>query len=265
MKSLEKACRLAEASAQHTVTDNQIYQCGGLRATTLFVSISYLQECPAGTTTKATAATTAADCSVVLPGYRPLFDGKGQAIGAQPCPIGTFSSAGQQCDTCPEDLTTQQPKQTSEKDCLAPPGFGYYPNKVAAAANASNAFMLAVLNATNSSTVVSCPSGSYKAGWNRDACVSCGVGFLTEPVPATSPDHCYLPPGYGSKYIATSTAGTNTTVRQLVAVKCMNGTYGSDSRHYGLEPQPCQVSSSHLDAAGPVAVCAAPVESLMSQ
>ena len=95
-----------------------------------------------------------------------------------------------------------------------------------------------------------CPVGAISEGdgkfeINADTCISCGDGLLTDPVPATSSDNCYLPPGFGSKLNTNSSTAVNSTeVPQLVAERCSNGTYGSCSRSYGLEPHPCQVRHS---------------------
>lgn len=195
-----------------------------------------LQACSVGTTTTSIAATSFADCDIAMRGHRPIHDTEGHVVGAEPCPIGTYSSKGTSCDACPDGLTTQAPQQASVAACLAPPGYGYYPNNMAT----FNATQPGASNVTAGTPAVSpCPSGTYKTGWNLERCRSCGVGFLTEPTPAISPDHCYLPPGHGSKISSDIDIATDS---QLVAVKCMKGTYGSDSKQYGLWPMPCQVS-----------------------
>lgn len=113
-------------------------------------------------------------------------------------------------------------------------------------ADASNSFTAASLNDSSeaaTAAVVACPSGSYKSGWNLDSCTSCGVGLLTDPISATSSDNCFLPPGYGSKLDAnSSTAANSSELSHLIAERCTKGTYGSESKTYGLEPRPCQVS-----------------------
>lgn len=193
-----------------------------------------LQSCPVGTTTNSTAAKSAQDCSIGLPGYQPLHDDiTGLMIGAEPCPVGTYSPYGSQCLPCPEGLTTQLPKQTDLTSCLAPPGYGYY-------ANTTNTAGINV----SSGSVVACPDGTFKSGWSLESCVTCGLGLATDPVPATTPDQCYLRAGYGSKHVMANVA-TADSVQMLVATKCMSGTYGSEDRRFGLEAMPCQVGAWH--------------------
>lgn len=189
---------------------------------------------------------------MVLPGYEPLLDPtRGQVIGATPCPVGTYSPAGQACTPCPGGLTTQQPKSTSVTACLAAPGQGYYPDGI------PEEFPDSInINAL----VVPCPNGWYKPGWDLNNCSRCGVGFFTEGTGSTLSDDCYIPGGWGSKPVDTTSTSSSSAVavleysttvsdtkpnvqqpQQLVASKCGNGSFGASSRHYGLEPMPCQV------------------------
>lgn len=197
-----------------------------------------MQVCPEGTTTGTYAATSALHCNVTLPGYQPLLHNRtGDIVGAEPCPIGTFSPQGAECIMCPHGLTTQAPNQADSDACLAPPGFGYYPEQSDTSGVATDAILQ-----TFNAFVLPCPPGSYKAGWNLNPCVSCGIGFLTDPAPATMVDHCYLPPGYGSKRQMSDGSVDAAALKDLAAIRCLNGTYGLSDRRYGVEAMPCQVS-----------------------
>lgn len=130
----------------------------------------------------------------------------------------------------PAPIAAQAPKSSSAESCLAPPGVGYYSRGLLAGftgpENASNA----------QPTTLPCPIGSYKSGWSREECQSCGVNVLTSAAGSDSSDACYIPPGWGSKAVT----GENGTT--AAASKCVNGTFGVSNPHFGLSPAPCQVS-----------------------
>ncbi|WIA41051.1 hypothetical protein OEZ86_004687 [Tetradesmus obliquus] len=183
--------------------------------------------CPVGTTTPSTGATTAAACSVVLAGYQAIFDTERRVIGAAPCLVGTFSAEGSGvCMPCPAGLTTQSTKSISPYACLAPPGVGYY------ATGLPQDFLNASSPSNNSKpATVTCPIGWFKSGFNTEECKPCGAGLLTDKPGATAEDDCFLPAGWGSK---ASDSG------DLVASKCVFGTYGVAVPRYGLTPSACQ-------------------------
>lgn len=90
-----------------------------------------------------------------------------------------------------------------------------------------------MLQQLGSPCVMPCPQGSYKAGWGREPCVSCGVNFRS-PGQAMSAQQCYIPAGWGSKQ-SWKEGG-------LVATKCMRGMYGASQPVYGTtRKRPCQV------------------------
>lgn len=61
-------------------------------------------------------------------------------------------------------------------DCLAPPGWA----QAAAGAN-----------------ITECPVNTYKEGWNRNNCTSCGSNVVTAETGTVSKEGCLVPPGYG--------------------------------------------------------------------
>jgi hypothetical protein len=61
-------------------------------------------------------------------------------------------------------------------DCLAPPGWA----QAAAGAN-----------------ITECPVNTYKEGWNRNNCTSCGTNVVTAETGTVSKEGCLVPPGYG--------------------------------------------------------------------
>lgn len=81
---------------------------------------------------------------------------------------------------------------------------------------------------------MTCPIGWFKSGFITEECKPCGAGLLTDKPGATAEDDCFLPAGWGSK---ASDSG------DLVASKCVFGTYGVAVPRYGLTPSACQVSS----------------------
>jgi hypothetical protein len=118
-------------------------------------------------------------------------------------------------------MVTLATTSKSEASCLAPPGWGFDP---AATPKTSQ-----------------CLANTYKSGFNRKACTSCGVGFLSA-VGADSKQKCYVPTGHGT--IRTSDTDTQVT-------KCLNGTFGYAVDTYGvfnLPCRPCQAGMSTMDA-----------------
>jgi hypothetical protein len=153
----------------------------------------------------------------VLPGY---FADTGFAAGTNNgtrCPINEFRAGTVKfddvtaggCQGCPTGLQTlpNVDGAADENDCQAPPGVGYDPT---------------------SNTATKCPDGEFKAGWNRQPCASCGVGFTTTvgaTAGATSEDECTIPAGFN----ATSADGGAT----WVAAACPANTYGRSDATYG--------------------------------
>ena len=165
--------------------------------------------CPSGLTTPSTASTDPEQCTLALPGYR--VQGPGQAAM---CPRNSYNpgyNAVTSCTPCETGLVTLAAASKSENSCLAPPGVGYDPD-------ASGVKALA------------CPPNTYKSGFNRKGCVSCGDGFLSA-AGAESKQKCYVPVGHGT--VQTAAAG-------VVVMKCLNGTFGYPVDTYGLLTLPCR-------------------------
>jgi hypothetical protein len=193
--------------------------------------------CPPGSTTRALRSTVLSDCIVALPGYQVTTADPSTATNGlmiRPCPVGTFSTGytTEPCRPCPWDLLTPSTGSTSAGACSAPPGHGFYcssgqPTGVPPASTA-------MLQESGATCVLACPDGSFKKGWGRSPCVSCGVNFRST-AGATSAQQCYIPPGWG-----TTTARDGS--RTLVARKCFNGLYGASEARYGNTRRfPCQV------------------------
>ena len=79
----------------------------------------------------------------------------------------------------------------------------------------------------------SCLINTFKAGYNRRACVACGTGLKTVGTGATSFSSCYVPAGYGTSV----DSGATTRVR---ADACVGGAYGVPVDTYGVKNLPCR-------------------------
>lgn len=175
--------------------------------------------CPTGITTAATKSTAPTQCDrAIATGFIAELE-NGQMV-PKPCPVGSYTSNGRTCTTCPDGLTTASQGATTAADCLAPPGWGY--------------------DASRTPKTYQCPGGSYKAGWNKLPCVSCGTSVLTDTSATNglglSADQCYIPAGWGSQVDASG---------RLVARQCLLGKYGAPEAIYGVAARPCQVGRSH--------------------
>ncbi len=97
--------------------------------------------CPDGITTAAAKSTDPAQCDrAITAGYiATMLNGHQVPVK---CAVGTYSSDGRVCNTCPDDLTTVGEGATTSAECLAPPGWGY--------------------DANHSPKTYQCPGGSYK-------------------------------------------------------------------------------------------------------
>jgi len=188
-------------------------------------------KCPAGSTTHSIRHTTAAACKTALPGYQ-ILRGEEETFYVEACPHSTYSPgySTQPCRPCPMGLTTPSTGSTSVSDCSVPPGHGFYCSTGHPAG--SGPVTSSMLQQLGSPRVVPCPQGSYKAGWGRQPCVSCGVNFRSLDQ-ATSAQQCYIPAGWGSTQ-SWKEGG-------LVATKCMHGLYGSQPVYGTTRKRPCQV------------------------
>jgi hypothetical protein len=203
--------------------------------------------CGEGSTTHSIRSTAAADCMVAMPGYqlqvgiqtahkRMLMVSTQDpgALHAEPCPAGSYSEGytTESCRRCPLNLHTPSTGSTSTGDCSAPPGVGFY--CPAGYPAGSGPVSTGMLQDNGGSCVLTCPPGSYKAGWGRSACVSCGSNF-SSVAGATSAQQCFVPPGWGS-------APARGTGNVLVARKCLHGMYGMPQPQFGTTRRyPCQV------------------------
>lgn len=97
--------------------------------------------CPTGITTASTKSSAPTQCDrAVAAGYIATLE-NGQMV-PQACAVGSYSSNGRTCTTCPDDLTTASRGATTSADCLAAPGWGYDVN--------------------HTPKTYPCPGGSYK-------------------------------------------------------------------------------------------------------
>lgn len=189
--------------------------------------------CPKGSTTRSIRSAAAADCVVAMPGYQVSIQDP-STPHPEPCPAGSYSEGytTESCRPCPLNLHTPSTGSTSAVDCSAPPGVGFY--CPAGQLAGSGPVSTAMLQENWGSCVLTCPPGSYKAGWGRSACVSCGANFSSVPG-ATSAQQCFVPPGWGS-------APARGTGSGLVARRCLHGTHGASQPQYGNSRRfPCQV------------------------
>jgi hypothetical protein len=80
-------------------------------------------------------------------------------LGVEACPVGTYGPDGLRCIACTNNLTTQATASTNTADCLAAPGYGFYPKGEGDNRPVSTADLQAA-----STRVIKCPSGSFKVG-----------------------------------------------------------------------------------------------------
>ena len=177
-------------------------------------------ECPVGMTTPdwtVAAVDRGVMCNVLLPGYalqaRPTIG----VTNATVCPPDTFragevagisfASGEIPCTPCGNGLVTlpNVTLATTPDACLAPPGYAY------SAAMGTVAGMAAL-----------CPSNTYNSGYNRQPCISCGGGLLTDATGSTNPEACYTPAGWGSALSAETGAH--------IASVCPVDTYGRPTK-----------------------------------
>jgi hypothetical protein len=150
------------------------------------------------------------NCTQALPGYKVVSAG----MMAAPCDRGTYNAGYNQviaCTECEEGMVTLSVGSTTEGSCLAPPGYGYEPD-------------------AETAKVQICPENSYKSGFNRQGCRSCGVGFLSE-AGSDSKQKCYVPRAHGTVKV---------TDTETAVVKCIDGQYGFPEDMYSVFDLPCR-------------------------
>jgi len=176
-------------------------------------------KCPVGLTTAATASTAVDQCVQALPGYKVVTAG----VSAEACARNSYNvgfNTAASCTDCDTNMVTLATSSKSEASCLAPPGFGFNP--------------------TATPKTAQCDANTYKSGFNRKDCTTCGTGFLSA-AGADSKQKCYVPTGHGT----VKTSDTETSVQ-----KCLNGTFGYAVDTYGvfnLPCRPCQAGMSTWD------------------
>jgi hypothetical protein len=169
--------------------------------------------CPKGLTTPKTGSTSIYQCSMAKPGFmltQQAVDGS-QAATAVACAKGFWTdkpSYNDTCNPCPSNMTTMKIASSGSAACVAPPGYGYKKELGYA---------------------VACASNTYKPGFNRRDCVSCGLGFLTVGEAKVSFSDCYVPVGYGTIRIGDA----------YQVAECVNGTYGIPADTFGVRNLPC--------------------------
>ena len=209
-------------------------------------------KCPEGLTTPQPTSSAlllngiATDCSRVAAGWN------GTAVR---CSNGTYAgeralSGNTGCTSCPTGYTTKGLGSVDANACLLRPGYGF--------AGTTNGL-------PNAAT--ECLVGTYNAGFNREACLSCGTcrnvtvngactsdGKIptknidgTDLTGATSTANCAVPPGFGSN--RTSVVGL------AMAYECPNNTYGRSNYTWGLVDTECTKcpENSHTTGTGKTA------------
>jgi hypothetical protein len=128
--------------------------------------------CPDGITTANEGSTAATDCSLALKGY---YIDANDATKAVKCPLDTYQdqeAAVNNCTACPNGWKTKETGATGVALCLAPPGYELK---------------------DGATTITACAAGSYKADWNRNACVAVS-GLVAHSfwmlMPSESTSHC---------------------------------------------------------------------------
>lgn len=217
--------------------------------------------CADNLTTQATAHTSPADC-LAAPGFGYYKDGQGDS---QPISTADLQAAASKVVKCPSGSYKVRTADSSERGAVdaSPWKCGNLTVSCPSLAGCASSQQRQSRRHTHSTARMSrrrpqigvgsnaavhhctalhptaphCTAPS-QAGWNLDACKSCGVNVLTDTNAfeglGLSVDQCYLPPGWGASFDATT--------KKLVAYKCNNGSYGVAARTYGVEPRPCMVS-----------------------
>jgi hypothetical protein len=165
--------------------------------------------CPNGLTTPTVASVSQTQCVQSLPGFKVVSPGVSAAV----CERNTYNAGYNtvtNCTACGTGLVTTTVGSKTENSCLAPPGVGYD------------------LGATPHT--YSCPSNTYKAGYNRKACSSCGIGFLA-PAASDSKQKCYVPAGHGTIRVSADASAV---------IKCGNGSFGFSEDTAGVTSLPCR-------------------------
>ena len=181
---------------------------------------TFCTKCPPGLTTAAVASTRKDQCIQSMPGFKVVESG----VSAAPCERGSYNigfNVATSCTLCGGLLVTLSTGAKSEASCLAPPGVGY--DRLA------------------ETTTFECPANTYKSGFNRKDCQSCGQGFLSA-LRSDSKQKCYVPFGHGT----IKTSDTETAV-----IKCEGGVFGYPVDTYGifnLPCRPCQAGMTTWDA-----------------
>lgn len=98
-------------------------------------------KCPTGITTASPKSSAPSQCDrAVTAGFYATLE-NGQMV-LRPCAVGSYTSNGRTCTTCPDGLTTATEGATTSANCLAPPGWGY--------------------DANHTPKTYQCPAGFYK-------------------------------------------------------------------------------------------------------
>ena len=174
--------------------------------------------CPRCLTTPTVGSIDPLNCSMAAPGCYVVTAG---AAGAS-CPRNSYNMGYNEvtsCTPCEVQLVTLAAGAKSEGSCLAPPGVGY---------NAGS---------TASPKAAMCPINTYKSGFNRHSCSSCGPGFLSLEG-SDSKQRCFVPIGHGT--IKTAAADGVTSASGTEVLKCVNGTFGHPVDSHGIFELPCR-------------------------
>ena len=147
------------------------------------------------------------------------------AVGAS-CPWNSYNigfNEATSCTACGDKLVTLTAGAKLESSCLAPPGVGY---------NARN---------TLGPKAAMCPVNTYKSGFNRQSCSSCGPGFLS-PEGSDSQQRCFVPIGHGTVKtdVAAADVAAAASSGGTAVLKCLNGTFGHAVQTYGIFELPCR-------------------------
>eukprot|EP00775_Hariotina_reticulata_P003536 gene3536-3805_t len=149
--------------------------------TTGLNQLSVCNPCGDGVTTAAEGSTSVDACDRAVPGYK--YTGSNTA---EKCDLDTFNpteSTSSTCTPCPFNMKTRDTGSKGASDCLAPPGWA---------------------QATATANITECPTDTYKEGWNRNPCLSCGSNVVTLETGTVSKDGCLVPPGYGLTQLSPS-------------------------------------------------------------
>ncbi|KAI8470423.1 MAG: hypothetical protein J3K34DRAFT_521329 [Monoraphidium minutum] len=207
-------------------------------------------KCPGSLTTTGNNMTSSQDCQAPIGSYYL----RGKAVA---CARGTYKEyiGNNDCDECPIGMTTPlaQALLSNRTQCnIVEPGYTLAAGATLGSTNATqcpqDTFRAGEVNISDPSVAasnctacgenlvtlpnVTCLTGTYNPGYNREPCVKCGNGTITTVNNgSTNADECYTPAGHGNR--------RDTISGVLEGYLCPKDSYGRPNNTFGLVDVEC--------------------------